>query len=164
MERTALCETYILGTIFELCQFMRATSEIKPPGNLSFAMQESASDKSHCHVHNPQYNAQDRMIRFECAQAVPNRACSSHCWSASGLEKGSLHQCCCWLRRPDVEARCYLVAPGSLGENEKHVFLMLPRRARARLYVQSAEEFIVVPVVIVANAAEMRDGRWATLK
>lgn len=55
----------------------------------------------------------------------------------------------------------YSVAPGSLGENEKHVFLMLPRRARARLYVQlqAAEEFIVVPDVFVANAAEMSDGR-----
>lgn len=55
----------------------------------------------------------------------------------------------------------YFVAPGSLGENEKHVFLMLPRRARARLYVhvQATEEFIVVPTVFVANAAEMSDGR-----
>lgn len=44
------------------------------------------------------------------------------------------------------------------GENEKHVFLRLPRRARARLYVQTAEEFIV-PNVFVANAAEIGDGR-----
>ena len=66
--------------------------------------------------------------------------------------------------RRRVRHGCYLVAPGSFGENEKHVFLMLPRRARAHLYVQSAEEFIVVPVVIVANAAEMSDERWATLK
>lgn len=57
--------------------------------------------------------------------------------------------------------RRYCVAPQGSEENEKHVFLVLPRRARARLYVQSAEEFIVVPFVLavfVANAARLEIG------
>lgn len=58
-----------------------------------------------------------------------------------------------------VQARTLLRCPFELGENEKHVFPVLPRRERRRLYVQKAEEFIVVPHVLVANVAEIGDGR-----
>lgn len=56
----------------------------------------------------------------------------------------------------------YYVATGSW-ERMKNMlspcFLHVAQAGEGRLYVQAAEEFIVVPDVFVANVAEIGDGR-----